>query len=131
LVDVYISDVRNEAAAEAFFNQAKNFNGFRPEQITTDKEAALYPAMKSVFSNKVKHRDSKYMNNQIEQDHRAIKFRIGVMKGFKNIFCALKFCTVYEEIREFFRMRNKSRGERRSLLASKINHFNNLMIAIR
>ena len=84
-----------------------------PEQITTDQEAALYPAIKSVFGNNSKHRDGKYMNNQIEQDHRAIKSRIGVMKGFKNIFCALKFCTIYEEIREFFRMRNKSRGERR------------------
>ena len=102
LADVYLSDVRNEVAAEAFFSQAKNINGFIPEQITTDKEAALYPAMKSVFGNKVKHHDSKYMNNQIEQDHRAIKSRIRIMKGFKNIFCALKFCTAYEEIHEFF-----------------------------
>ena len=100
------------------------------EQITTDQKAALYPAIKSVFGNNSKHRDGKYMNNQIERDHRAIKTRIGVMKGFKNIFCDIKFCTIYEEICEFFRMRNKSRVERRSLLASKINHFNYLMITI-
>jgi transposase-like protein len=31
-------------------------------------------------------RDSKYKNNCIEQDHRPIKSRLRVMKGFKNIF---------------------------------------------
>jgi hypothetical protein len=58
--------LKNEAVAEAFFNQAKNFSGFMPEQITTDKEAALYPAIKS--------------------EHQAIKSRIGITKGFRNIF---------------------------------------------
>jgi len=130
LVDAYLSHVRNQAAAEAFFIQAKNFSSFMPEKITTDEESALYPAIKGVFGNQAKHRDSKYINNQIEQDHRAIKSRIGVMKDFKNIVCALKFCTVYEEIPEFFCMRNKSRGERCDLFASKINNFNHLMMAI-
>jgi hypothetical protein len=50
------------------------------------------------------------------------------MKGFKNIFCALKFCMIYEEIRKLFRMKNKSRSERRGLIASKIQSFNNLVI---
>ncbi len=35
---------------------------------------------------------------------RGIKTRYKPMKGFKNIFCALIFCTVFEEIRQFFRM---------------------------
>ena len=46
LVDVYLRDVRDQAAAEAFFEQAQNTTGIAPEQITTDKEKALYPAIK-------------------------------------------------------------------------------------
>ena len=64
------------------------------------------------------------MNNVIEQDHRGTKSRCRVMKGFKNIFCALKFCTVFEEIRRFFRLKNKTRAERRRIIAPKIISFN-------
>jgi len=49
------------------------------------------------------------------------------MKGFKNSFCALIFCTVFEEIREFFLMKNKTCAERRSLIASKFQAFNHLL----
>jgi transposase-like protein len=45
LIDVYLSDVRDQAATEAFFNQAKRTTGITPNQITTDKEPALYPAI--------------------------------------------------------------------------------------
>ena len=68
------------------------------------------------------------MNNRIESDHRSIKSRYKPMKGFKDIFCALIFCTVFEEIRQFFRMKNKSRGERRGLISSRIKNFNNLFL---
>ena len=114
LVDVYLSDVRNQASAEAFFNQAKHTTGIIPNQVTTDKEPALYPALKNVFGKSAHHRNSKYKNNCIEQDHRPIKSRLRVMKGFKNIFSALIFCTVFEEIRQFFCMKNKTRSERRT-----------------
>lgn len=126
LVDVYLSDVRDQSAAEAFFDQAQNTTGITPEQITTDKEPALYPAIKNIFGSDIKHRDSKYMNNVIEQNHRGIKSRYKVMKGFKNIFCALIFCTVFEEIRQYFRMKNKTRANRRSIISSIINGFNEL-----
>jgi len=126
LVDVYLSDVHDQAAAEAFFKQAIKTTGIIPEQITTDKEPALFPAIKNVFGDTTKHRDSKYMNNRIEQDHRGIKSRYKIMKGFKNPFSALIFCTAFEEIRQYFRMKNKTRGERRRLISSRINGFNKL-----
>jgi hypothetical protein len=34
------------------------------------------------------------------------------MAGFKNIFSALLFCTAFEEKRQQFRMKNKTRGEK-------------------
>ena len=126
LVDVYLSDRKNKAAAEKFFKQAQKTTGVQPKQVTTDKEAALYPAIKKAFKRKTKHRDSRYMNNLIESDHRGTKSRLSVMKGFKNIFCALKFCTVFEEIRQLFRMKNKTRSKKRGLLTSKIYEFNEI-----
>ena len=101
LVDVYLSDKRDQAAAEAFFKQAHKTEGVTPTQITTDKETALYSAIANTFYENTKHRDSKYMNNRLEQDHRGIKSCYKVMKGFKDFFCALVFCTAFEEIRQF------------------------------
>ena len=116
--------MRDQAAAEAFFKQAEKTTGVTPEQITTDKEPALYPAIKNVFGDSTKHRDVKYMNNKLEQNHRGIKSRYKVMKGFKDSWCAMIFCAAFEEIWQFFRMKDKARGERRKLLASRINGFN-------
>lgn len=126
LVDVYLSDTRDQAAAEAFFEQAAKTTGVYPEQITSDKEPALYPAIENVFGDYTTHRDNKYMNNRIEQDHRGVKSRTGPMKGFKDIFCALRFCTVFEEIRQLLRMKNKTRAEKRWIFASRFRAFNQL-----
>ena len=126
-MDVYLGDTRDQAAAETFFKQAENTTGLTPEQITTDKEPILYPAIENVFSESTKHRDVKYLNNALEQDHRGIKSRYKVMKDFKDSWCAMIFCTAFEEIRQFFRMRGTTRGERRRLLASEINGFNGLI----
>jgi len=128
LVDVYLSDVRDQAAAEAFFEQCENTTGVTPERITTDKEPALYPAIHNVFGKRIQHRDSKYMNNRLEQHHRGIKSRYHVMKGFKDVFCALIFCTVFEEIQQLFRTNHKTRRENRSTLASRIQKFNRLFL---
>jgi hypothetical protein len=50
------------------------------------------------------------------------------MKGFKSIFCALIFCTAFEEIRQLFRMKNKTRSERQQLLAPKFQEMNKLFM---
>ena len=128
LIDVYLSDVRDQEAAEAFFTQAAKTSGIYPDIITTDKEATLYPAIADTLGDYTDHRDNKFMNNRLEQDHRGPKSRIDVMKSFKNIFNAQIFCTAYEEIRQFFRMKNKTRGDKRRLFASKFQEFNKLAV---
>ncbi|PHQ78160.1 MAG: IS6 family transposase, partial [Coxiella sp. (in: Bacteria)] len=45
LVDVYLSNTRDQNAAEDFFLQAETTTGVTPDQITTDKEPALTPAL--------------------------------------------------------------------------------------
>ncbi|PHQ81965.1 MAG: hypothetical protein COB66_00990 [Coxiella sp. (in: Bacteria)] len=126
LVDVYLSDTRDQNAAEDFFLQAETTTGISPDLITTDKEPALTPALDNAFGNCTRHRDSKYMNNIIESDHRVTKSRLRIVKGFKDIFSALRFCTTFEEIRQYFRMKNKSRAQKRKLLASKTYEFNKI-----
>lgn len=125
-MDVYLSDVRDQAAAEQFFLQAENTTGMTPDQITTDKEPALAAAHEEVFDNGAKHRDCKYKNNLTEPDHRGIKSRSRVMKGFNNIFCALRFCTTFEEIRNHCRVRDKKGTNKRSQFASKILEMQDL-----
>jgi len=120
LIDVYLSDVRDQAAAEAFFEQAAKTCGIYPEKITTDREPAFARAIENTFGDYTTHRNNKFMNNIIEQSHRGIKSRCRSMKGFKNIFCALTFCTVFEEIQQFFRMRNRTRAEKRGVFASRL-----------
>ena len=66
------------------------------------------------------------MNDRIEQSHRGIKSRYKVMKGFKHSFCALRFCTVFEEIQQFFRVKHNCRGTS----VSKIKGFHNLLLKI-
>ena len=104
--------------------QAAKTTCVRPEQITTDKEPALYGAVQNVFGNYTTHRDNEHMNNRIEQSHRNIKSRYSVMKGFKNIFSALRFCTVIEEIQQFFRVKQNNRGTP----VSKIKGFHKLLL---
>jgi putative transposase len=130
LIDVYLSDTRDDAAAKAFFRQCFKTIGVKPQQITTDKEAALANGIEDVFKNDVKHRTSKYMNNRMEQDHRGIKSRLKNMRGFKNIFSALVFCTVFEEIRQHFSMKGQTRAQRRGFLASKIEQFHQIIHCI-
>jgi len=103
-----------------FFKQAQKTTGITPKQITTDKEPALYPAIENVFGESTKHRDVKYLNNVLEQNHRGIKSRYKVMKGFKDSWCAMIFYTAFEEIRQFFRMKNKTRCERRKIIVPRI-----------
>jgi len=91
LVDVYLSDKRDQAAAEAFFKQAEKTTGITPEQIIIDKEPALYPAIENVFGESTKHRDVKYLNNTLEQNHRGDKISLKVMKGFKDSWCWTQF----------------------------------------
>ncbi len=62
-----------------------------PEKITVDKSGANTAAILSVNEDSgasIKLRQNKYLNNVVEQDHRAIKRIVRPMLGFKSINCA-------------------------------------------
>ncbi|MCX7120859.1 MAG: IS6 family transposase [Gammaproteobacteria bacterium] len=126
LIDIYLSDKRDKKAAEAFFRSCEKTTAVHPVQITTEKEPAFVDAIKNALGNDVKHRDSKYMNNRMEQNYRGTKSRTRLMKGFKESWCAMIFCHTFEEIRQFFYMPNKTTAERRRLFVPKFQQFNKI-----
>src|SRR3954463_2227484 len=107
LVDSMLSAKRDMAAAQRFFRSAKAVAGQSPEQVTTDGHGSYPRAIAEVLGKRVKHRCSRYKNNRIEQDHRGIKQRYYPMLGFKNFRSAQRFCRSFDELRNYFRPRQR------------------------
>jgi transposase-like protein len=95
-VEFWFSERRNLTAAKRFLRKALKRHG-RPERIVidgsqTNREAILScdttDRLQDRSRRKLKPigiRQSRYLNNRIEQDHRAIKRRIHPMLGFKTV----------------------------------------------
>ena len=89
-LDFMLSAKRDSKAAERFFRKVLKAQHVQtPRVITVDKNAA-YPAaietMKAdgTIESQTELRQSKYLNNVIEQDHRNIKRIVKSMMGFKS-----------------------------------------------
>jgi transposase-like protein len=55
--------------------------GVTPDRVTTDGHDSYPRAIRTVLGAGVRHRDSQYLNNRLEQDHRGVKGRYGPMRG--------------------------------------------------
>ena len=89
-VDFLLTAHRDRAAALRFLRQAIRSQG-TPEQITIDKSGANKAAIESYNVEQettIEIRQSKYLNNLIEQDHRAVKRLTRPMLGFKSFWAA-------------------------------------------
>src|ERR1700712_2942632 len=64
---------RDMAAGKAFFESAKMVTGITPDRVTTDGHDSYPRAIRTVLGKCVRHRDSQYLNNRLEQDHRGVK----------------------------------------------------------
>jgi transposase-like protein len=91
VVEVYVSERRNAAAARAFFERAIEETTVQPERVTTDKAGCYPPALQAVLPQAV-HRTAKYLNNGLERDHGHLKQRVRPMSGFNNLVSADGFC---------------------------------------
>jgi len=114
LVEALLSEQRDMAAAQRFFARALDIVGHAPEQVTTDGHDAYPRAIRETLGDAVSHRTSRYKNNRIEQDHRGMKQRYYPMRGFGSFAAAARFCTGFEEQRQYFRAQARS-GEPVSL----------------
>jgi transposase-like protein len=89
-VDFLLRAHRDKAAARRYFEKAIDQNG-APETVTMDKSGANLAALQAINAERetpIKVRQAKYLNNIVEQDHRAIKRRTRPMMGFKDFRCA-------------------------------------------
>jgi transposase-like protein len=89
-VDFLLTARRDEAAARRFLERAIDRYG-EPEKVTIDKSGANTAAIKSYNAEhkaSIEMRQCKYLNNIVEQDHRAIKLITRPMLGFKSFRCA-------------------------------------------
>ena len=89
-IDFSLRAHRDVAAARQFFKGAMDLHGV-PEKITIDKSGSNTAAIQSIRDDSgvdIELRQSKYLNNIVEQDHRAIKRIVRPMLGFKTFRCA-------------------------------------------
>ena len=89
-VDFMFSAKRDKKAAKRFFKKVIRSNhNQKPRVITVDKNAAYPPAIDELkeenkIPNETEVRQIKYLNNIVEQDHRAIKRITKPMMGFQS-----------------------------------------------
>jgi transposase-like protein len=98
-VEFWFSERRNLTTAKRFQRKALKRHG-RPERIVIDGSQANREAILSCDAESrlqdhsrrrlqpIRIRQSQYLNNRIEQDHRAIKRSVRPMLGFKSVASA-------------------------------------------
>src|SRR6266852_6976856 len=89
-VDFLFRAKRDKVAARRFFEKSIALNGV-PETVTIDKSGSNLAALHAVNAERetpIQIRQVKYLNNVVEQDHRAIKRITRPMLGFKDFRCA-------------------------------------------
>ena len=93
-IDFLLTPTRDRDAAEAFVRKAIRTQGL-PEKITIDRSGANTAASthyNHTHKTAIVMRHCKYLNNIVEQDHRAVKRLTRPMLGFKSFWAAR--CTI-------------------------------------
>jgi len=112
---------RDEAAARRFFERALALYDL-PEKITVDKNGANTAATRGLIADSgvsIELRQCKYLNNLVEQDHRAIKHRTRPMRGFKSFHCAAKI-SAGVEVMHMIRKGQRADPEGQAMSAAEV-----------
>ena len=108
LLDSMLSEHRDREAARRFLRRLIDAQGHKPLRLTTDKHPAYTKAIRWIVGRKVQHRQNQYLNNRMEQHHRPIKQRYYPMLGFGRFESASRFCTAFDELRNYLRVTGSS-----------------------
>ena len=76
-----LSETRDMTAAKAFFRSAKAVTGITPIRATTDGHNSYPRAIRTELGRHIRYRTSLYLNNRLEQAHRAIEGRYRAHAG--------------------------------------------------
>ncbi|MGF1873642.1 IS6 family transposase [Photobacterium indicum] len=92
-IDFMLTEKRDEAAARSFFNKAIGQHGL-PEKVVIDKSGSNAAALDTlnwqiwfagIIGGFIEVLQVKYLNNIVEQSHRAVKWKMQTALGFKSI----------------------------------------------
>jgi IS6 family transposase len=103
-LDFLLSAKQDAAAAKRFLAKALGgANHPAPRVINTDGHAAYPPAVaqlkaEGALAEDCRHRSAPYLNNVLEQDHRAIKRRVNASQHFRSFWGAWRTIAGYEAI---------------------------------
>jgi transposase, IS6 family len=103
-IDFLLSARRDTSAAKRFLAKAlRGKNHPHPRVINTDKEAANPPAIvqlkaKGALVENCHHLPVQYLDNVLEEDHRAIKRRVRASQHFRSFWGARRTIADYEAI---------------------------------
>lgn len=89
-IDFLLGAQRDKAAVRRFFEKAIAHHG-QPDSVIIDGSSANLAALHDIDAEGEAHiaiRRVKYLNNVVEQDHRAIKRLTRPLLGFKDLRCA-------------------------------------------
>jgi transposase, IS6 family len=103
-IDFLLSAKQDAVAAKRFLAKALGGeNHSEPRVINTDKHAAYPPAIvrlkaEGAIEEGCQHRPMQYLNNVLEQDHRAIKRLVRASQHFRSFWGAWRTIAGYEAI---------------------------------
>ena len=119
VVDVYLQDKRDGAAAKRFFRRLLRSHGEEPRKIVTDKLRSYPVAHREVMPDVI-HDTSQYANNRAEQSHEPTRVRERGMRKFKSFGQAQRFVTAQAAVHNLFNLG-------RHLVSA--NHYRNLRVS--
>ena len=103
-IDFLLSALRDAAAAKRLFRKAlRDPSHPQPRVINTDQARLYGSAIAAVkaegtLRRRCRHRPVQYLNNILEQDHRAIKRRVKAKQSFREFRAARRTIAGYEAI---------------------------------
>jgi IS6 family transposase len=103
-IDFLLSAKRDTAAAKRFFQKALALSGHPTPRVINVGKCPCYPAAveqlkkEGQLPRRCRLRPVQYLNNILEQDHRAIKRRVKVSQGFRSFWGAWRTIAGYEAV---------------------------------
>ena len=103
-IDFVLSGLRDAATAKRLFRKALTKPSHRHPRVINTDQAPLYGAaisavkQEGILRRRCRHRPVQYLNNILEQDHRAIKRRVKAKQGFSEFHATRRTIQGYEAI---------------------------------
>jgi IS6 family transposase len=96
-IDFLLSALRDADDAKRLFRNALSDRS-HPQPRVIWRRSTARPSQEETLRSRCRHRSVQYLNNIIEQDHRAIKRRVNAKQGFREFQAARRTIQGYEAI---------------------------------